>query len=796
MISYAQNFEDVRLARVFRDVRHGFYVDIGAMLPIEDSVTKYFYDLGWDGVNVEPVESYWRELAADRPRDTNLRIAITDGGGEAVLHHVPGTGLSSLQVDALQAAANLGVQPEDLRVPTMTLASLCEQYAARPIDFLKVDVEGAEAAVLRSGDWQRFRPTIVIVEAVKPNTRIPSHAEWESTLIGNGYVLAVFDGVNRFYVEQGAQELIEPLAMSPNVLDNFERWHTHYLQGALQDARDQLREVETSLADSEAERSVVLQRIQEQRRDLDRIWAERRHLVRYLNRADAQLGRMRSRVEAVTQLRVYQLARRLGGRRWPQLDLSPVIAEADTLHHDLAAFNAVRGATRSQRVWLDVSLTAQHGLRTPIGLVRVEHYVAAFLAADPSIDLHFVVFDRRQSRYRGLREAEHALLSRIIDGVDSATDVPSGLTRALDDTRRPQPAHVADRVALLARRSGLSGLQRALARLAAPDVACGDGAGPIEQAADDAAPPADENGPRPGDVLICVGDLWDYMDYAYLHRLCRGGGVRLVSIVYDVIPMQLPYTSAWPPHIYHRHCIELGHLAWALVAISQHSADSYQRLISAPNDLSVPVTYAHLPNFLKERADQIGELPVGDLAGRPFVVYCSTLEIRKNHQLLLHIWDRLREDVGPDRLPLLIFVGAWGWGTEKVRLLVERNWRLRGHVRVLLQVSDAELTWLYRNARFSVFPSYAEGFGLGAAESLSFGTPVIVSDCPALLEATEDLMPAYSPYDFRSWYDELRQLVVDDVRLEQLRAAAQQFRGPGYDTFARAVREAARAVAV
>src|SRR3977135_1593860 len=103
-------------------------------------------------------------------------------------------------------------------------------------------------------------------------------------------------------------------------------------------------------------------------------------------------------------------------------------------------------------------------------------------------------------------------------------------------------------------------------------------------------------------------------------------------------------------------------------------------------------------------------------------------------------------------------------------MLLERHWRLRSHLRVLDSVSDAELIWLYRNARFSVFPSHAGGFGLGAAESLSFGTPVVISDNPALVEATEGLMPAHDPLDFPSWYDDLRSLITDDARLDELRA--------------------------
>jgi glycosyltransferase involved in cell wall biosynthesis len=159
--------------------------------------------------------------------------------------------------------------------------------------------------------------------------------------------------------------------------------------------------------------------------------------------------------------------------------------------------------------------------------------------------------------------------------------------------------------------------------------------------------------------------------------------------------------------------------------------------------------------------------------------------------LLLQVWDHLRQEVSADCLPRLIFAGKWGWGVDDIRLQVERNWRLRSHLRILDQVSDAELIWLYRHARFTVFPSLAEGYGLGVAESLSFGTPVVTADCPALVEASEALMPAYAPYDFTGWHAELLRLITDDAYLEELRGAAARYSGPTYQEFGIALREAA-----
>jgi len=155
--------------------------------------------------------------------------------------------------------------------------------------------------------------------------------------------------------------------------------------------------------------------------------------------------------------------------------------------------------------------------------------------------------------------------------------------------------------------------------------------------------------------------------------------------------------------------------------------------------------------------------------------------------LLLHLWERLRQELPPDRLPLLVFVGRWGWGVDAVRLAVEHNWRLAPHVQVFEDVRDETLHWLYRNARFTLFPSFNEGYGLPAGESLAVGTPVLISNHPALVEATEGLMPTIDPFDLPTWQREVTALCLDDSRLEALREKARAYHGPQPNELARAV---------
>jgi len=96
VLSYASNFEDVLLYRCFRNVRSGFYIDIGAHHPTFASVTRWFYDQGWSGINVEPGAEI-DNLRAQRARDVNLALAVADFEGEAVFYEHSGcTATSSL----------------------------------------------------------------------------------------------------------------------------------------------------------------------------------------------------------------------------------------------------------------------------------------------------------------------------------------------------------------------------------------------------------------------------------------------------------------------------------------------------------------------------------------------------------------------------------------------------------------------------------------------------------------------------------------------------------------------------
>jgi FkbM family methyltransferase len=217
VLSYAQNYEDLHLARVFGEQPDGFYIDVGAGHPVHSNVSFLFYLRGWSGITVEPNPWLAQLTEAVRPRDHRIDSLLGAAPGEAMYHLVDEFhGLSTTVERHAQAAGQkFGKAVKAFPVPVTTLKAACHKHAVQQIDFLKIDVEGAEQAVLEGNDWARFRPKVIVVEALAPVTLEPAWEHWEPILIANGYRFGFFDGLNRYYADEDQPAVRSLLAKKP-----------------------------------------------------------------------------------------------------------------------------------------------------------------------------------------------------------------------------------------------------------------------------------------------------------------------------------------------------------------------------------------------------------------------------------------------------------------------------------------------------------------------------------------------------------------------------------------------------
>jgi FkbM family methyltransferase len=229
--SYAQNFEDVMLARAFPGAK-GFYVDIGANDPDIDNVTRVFYERGWSGINIEPLSANSIELRKKRPRDINLEIAVGEKEGSITFYEI-GKWHGYSTTDAAIAAQHRkdGLKVVEHTVPVRKLSAVLDEHARSvSLDFLKIDVEGTELSVLRGIDFKRHRPKIIVLESKMPVTinmvdrvdEVPDRAdEYADFLAPVGYHFVYHDGLNAFFLAEEHRGLEKVFARPPGTFDKI-----------------------------------------------------------------------------------------------------------------------------------------------------------------------------------------------------------------------------------------------------------------------------------------------------------------------------------------------------------------------------------------------------------------------------------------------------------------------------------------------------------------------------------------------------------------------------------------------
>jgi FkbM family methyltransferase len=164
-----QEGENIILERIFCKKKKGFYVDVGAHHPIRFSNTLNLYQRGWNGINIEPNEETIKVFNKMRPRDINLNIAISTMKNSCVYYKFKEAALNTTDINILKMRERQGYKCiKKIDVQTQTLSQVLSKYCKinSAIDILKIDVEGKELDVLKSNNWKKFIPEIIICEII------------------------------------------------------------------------------------------------------------------------------------------------------------------------------------------------------------------------------------------------------------------------------------------------------------------------------------------------------------------------------------------------------------------------------------------------------------------------------------------------------------------------------------------------------------------------------------------------------------------------------------------------------
>jgi len=292
----------------------------------------------------------------------------------------------------------------------------------------------------------------------------------------------------------------------------------------------------------------------------------------------------------------------------------------------------------------------------------------------------------------------------------------------------------------------------------------------------------------PGDLLLHLGGSWVVPGSSALtEQIHRRRGLRVCHLIYDLIPVLLPqFFPQGMIDAFRDYLVPAIRQSGLLLAISEHTRRDLELFARQEGLALPPVEVVRLGDDLPPAGARCAP-PPGLAAGHPFVLSVGTLEVRKNHHLLYHLWRRLAQRHG-DRLPRLVLAGAPGWMADDLLHQLRTDPLTRDSVVHLPGCRDWELGWLYRHCLFTLYPSHYEGWGLPVAEALAYGKPVVCSDAASLPEVGPGMCVLLDPCDLPAWLAAVERLLFDPAALRELQELARGFRGTSWQgTAARCV---------
>lgn len=254
-----------------------------------------------------------------------------------------------------------------------------------------------------------------------------------------------------------------------------------------------------------------------------------------------------------------------------------------------------------------------------------------------------------------------------------------------------------------------------------------------------------------GDLLLSLGASWIHTAHAPAVARERGRGVRVVRLIYDLIPTLKPQ---WVDDVDRGIMISGPITQWArrlitesdlVLTISEFSKQEIARYCAESGLVSAPVSVIRLGDVLEQQGDEQPPLPQF-VPRQPFFLCVSSLDVRKNHRLLYEAWGVLAAR-DPESCPDLVCVGSGNTYIQDLVREIRNDRDVNRRIHLLSGVEDCELDWYYRNCEATIYPSKYEGWGLPVAESLCHGRLCLASNATSIPEISPDLPEFFDPLD-------------------------------------------------
>ncbi|MDN7535544.1 MULTISPECIES: glycosyltransferase family 1 protein [Burkholderia] len=391
-------------------------------------------------------------------------------------------------------------------------------------------------------------------------------------------------------------------------------------------------------------------------------------------------------------------------------------------------------------IWMNVTTSANWN-RPPVGIVRVEQALCTELEA---------LYGRQRFRKCIWREGQFIEWAEPIgerpSEIDDAIDMMLPKTESFDLSRRFMYRAMELFGKKSTSRNGSHGLRI--------DVPTND--------------PQYRLSPVAGDIVVSIGLDWDQSYSSEFYNLQKKKGIHVITCCYDLIPVLFPQYCVGD--VSSRFKEYFNSLAWGSTAVLCISEQTRKDYLDLCNRIGSPIRPSHVIPLGDNVPTGEGELgpEVQAVIRKPFILFVSTIERRKNHEVLYRAYHRLCRDGYGDALPKLVFVGMPGWGVGDLLKDIELDPLTQGKIEQLNHVTDYELMQLYNHALFCAYPSLYEGWGLPVGEALAMGKAVLSSDQGSLPEVGRDLVRYLPAWDVNAWADAILEWCMTPAKVEEI----------------------------